>query len=64
MWLLIIIGGLLGFGLVVDMWYKKKGIQQIDPEENAKHVSNSERIYTESYMHNMKNDFNSHGGGF
>lgn len=61
MWWLIGIGGLLSFGFLVDFWYKKKGIV-LNPEENAKHVSESERIYTESYMHNLKNNHQDNGG--
>jgi hypothetical protein len=56
MWWLIGIVGLLGFGFLVDLVYKRKGIHDVNPEENAKHVSQSERIYMESYMHNMRND--------
>lgn len=62
MWWLIIIGGLLAFGFLVDWWYKRKGIHDINPEENAKHVSDSERIYMESYLHNIKDNHNDIGG--
>lgn len=47
---------LLGTGMFVDWWHKKHGIDDFYPEENEKHVSESERAYMESYMHNMKND--------
>ncbi len=53
---LAIIGGFLGFGVLVDYLYKKRGITHLDPEENAKHVSESERVYIESHMHNNRND--------
>ena len=53
---LIIIGGLLIFGALVDWLYKRKGITYTDPKENEKHISQSERIYIESHMHNLKND--------
>ncbi|GHH96912.1 hypothetical protein [Neobacillus kokaensis] len=62
MWWLMGIGGLLGLGFIVDLIYKKKGINQIDPEENAKHVSESERVYMESTMHNIKNDHHGSSG--
>ncbi|RBP86579.1 hypothetical protein DFO70_12547 [Cytobacillus firmus] len=64
MWWLIGIGGLLSFGFIVDRWNKRKGINNFDPEENAKHVSNSEKIYMESHMHNVKNNNQDNGGGF
>ncbi|MEH7574251.1 hypothetical protein V7200_11995 [Cytobacillus firmus] len=47
---------LLGTGMFVDWWHKRHGIDDYDPGENEKHVSDSERACTESYMHNMKND--------
>jgi hypothetical protein len=47
---------LLGVGMCVDWWHKRHGIDDFDPEENAKRVSESERAYMESHMHNMKND--------
>ncbi|MCM3570865.1 hypothetical protein [Neobacillus mesonae] len=62
MWLLIGIGAFLSFGFLVDLWYKRKGIRQTNPVENSKHVSSSERIYIESYMHNMRNDQHGNGG--
>lgn len=31
---LIILGGLLGFGVLVDVIYRRKGIQHTDPEHN------------------------------
>ena len=61
MYWLIGIGVLLGFGALVDWWYKRHGINHVEPEENAKHVSDSERIYMESYMHNMRNNHSDHG---
>lgn len=61
-WLLVGAGVLLSFGFLVDWWNKKNGITDFDPEENAKHVSDSERAYVESYMHNMKHDHHDNGG--
>ena len=62
MWWLIGIGGLLSFGFLVDWWYKRKGINDLTPEENAKNVSKSERIYMESHLHNTRNDHFGNGG--
>lgn len=62
MWWLIVIGAFLLFGFLTDWWYKRKGIHDLDPEENSKHVSESERIYVESYMHNIRNDHHDTGG--
>ncbi|QED49809.1 hypothetical protein [Cytobacillus dafuensis] len=57
MWyLLIFCIVLLGIGVIVDWWNKKNGIRNFDPNENEKHVSEMEKAYVESYMHNMKND--------
>jgi hypothetical protein len=61
-WLLIFMAVLLGFGFFVDWIYKRKGINVTDPEENSKHVSESERIYIESHMHNLKNNHQDNGG--
>ncbi|UQD52130.1 hypothetical protein C0971_08965 [Bacillus methanolicus] len=55
-WALNFIFGIIIFGFLVDWWYKRKGMV-VDPEENAKHVSDSERVYIESHMHKVKNDF-------
>ncbi|NHM32685.1 hypothetical protein [Neobacillus terrae] len=54
-WILII-GGLLAFGFIVDWFYKSKGIDHLDPSENEKHVSESERVYIGSHLHNIRND--------
>ena len=57
MWFLLIFClALLGLGVLVDWWNKKHGLHDFDPEVNEKHVSESERAYIESYMHNLKND--------
>jgi hypothetical protein len=53
LWLMII-GGLLGFGVLVDVIYRKKGIRNIDPEQNEMHVPSSERVYIESHLHNSR----------
>ncbi|MGN7399252.1 hypothetical protein ACTHO0_05300 [Cytobacillus praedii] len=59
MWFLAILCvSLLGIGFLVDWWNKRHGIRNFDPEENARHVSESERAYIESHMHNIKNDHN------
>jgi hypothetical protein len=57
-WFLLVVGSLLLFGFLVDLWYKKQGITDLNPEENAKHVSGYERAVTEAYMSNMKDDYN------
>lgn len=62
MWILILCAALLGIGFLVDWAAKRKGLTNYDPEENAKHVSPSERAYAESYMDQIK-DNNNGGGG-
>jgi hypothetical protein len=62
MWLIIGIAVFIGFGFLVDWIYKRKGINAIDPEENSKRISESERIYIESHMHNLKNNHQDNGG--
>ncbi len=44
------------FWCLVDWIYKKLGISDLVPEENAKHVSGYERAYVESHMHTIKNE--------
>ncbi|MGJ7922373.1 hypothetical protein [Neobacillus sp. LXY-4] len=56
LFILILSGVLLALGATVDWMYKRRGITDLNPEENAKHVSESERVYIESHMHNIKND--------
>ncbi|MGP9040919.1 hypothetical protein ACT17T_09090 [Cytobacillus kochii] len=46
---------LLGFGLVIDWIAKKKGLTKFDPEENEKNVPDSQRIYTENYLQQIRN---------
>ncbi|MBP2243384.1 hypothetical protein J2Z40_004022 [Cytobacillus eiseniae] len=59
MWFLVILCvSLLGIGFLVDWWNKKNGLRNFDPEENEKCVSEYERVSTESYLHNIKNDHN------
>ncbi|SFB07174.1 MULTISPECIES: hypothetical protein [unclassified Bacillus (in: firmicutes)] len=62
-WFLLFIVAILGFGFMVDFMYKQIGIEHVDPRENEKHVSESERIYFESHMHNSKS-YHDHGGMF
>lgn len=65
MWyLLIFCIALLGIGVFIDWRAKKNGLTNYDPEENAKHVSPSERAYAESYMNQMKDEHNNGGNGF
>lgn len=54
-WFLGIILTLLGFGLVIDWVAKRRGLTKYDPEENAKNVPDSERIYMENYLHQTRN---------
>ncbi|UQD51066.1 hypothetical protein C0971_02750 [Bacillus methanolicus] len=58
--LLLILGtALILFGFIVDKLYKNRGITT-DPKENEQHVSSSERIYTETMLHQMKDQNNNH----
>ncbi|WP_141433549.1 hypothetical protein [Bacillus sp. 03113] len=52
--LILIIAALIGFGIVTDWVYKRRGIQT-NPEENERYVSTSERIYVEQMIHETKN---------
>ncbi|MCM3321974.1 hypothetical protein [Cytobacillus kochii] len=54
-WFLILILSLLGFGLVIDWIAKKKGLTKFDPEENEKNVPDAQRIYTENYLQQIRN---------
>ncbi|MBM7702803.1 hypothetical protein [Metabacillus iocasae] len=58
MWI-VLIGGLLGLGFVIDLVAKKRKIN-LDPEEGIKHTSESERVYVETHLHNTRqgNDTN------
>lgn len=60
-WLLVFMAVMIGIGLLVDWWHKKHGITDFNPEENAKYISESERVYVESYMDSLKNG-NDNGG--
>ncbi|WP_442598803.1 hypothetical protein [Neobacillus sp. D3-1R] len=62
-WLIVFMAILIGFGLLVDWWHKKHGITNFNPDENAKNISTSERIYAETYLNNIKNG-NDNGGPF
>ncbi|WP_243292289.1 hypothetical protein [Bacillus sp. FJAT-47783] len=52
---LILIGGLVTLGAVVDITVKKWKLN-IDPEEGAKNASESERVYMETYLHEVRNE--------
>ncbi|HYK74657.1 MAG TPA: hypothetical protein VEV44_16300 [Pseudoneobacillus sp.] len=54
-WLVVFIVVMIGIGLLVDWWHKKHGITDFNPSQNAKHVSESERIYAETYLDTIKN---------
>jgi hypothetical protein len=59
MWMfpLILVGGLLLFGFVIDIIAKKKNLQ-LDPEEGLKAASESERILKEQYLDQIKDNMN------
>ncbi|UII54338.1 hypothetical protein LS684_11640 [Cytobacillus spongiae] len=57
-----IIATLFGIGFFVDWSYKKRGIHDFDPEENAKHVSGYDKAYLEAHSSQVKDDHNN--GGF
>lgn len=60
--ILILIGGvvLIAIGFLVDWYYKKHGII-VDPSENEKHVSQSERTNVENMMREIKNQNDTQG---
>jgi hypothetical protein len=51
-WIILIVGLLL-LGGIMDFIAKKRNLK-IAPEEGAKNVSDSERIYIETYMHSTQ----------
>lgn len=57
LWLFIIgiLGGLLGLGAFIDYRAKKKNIR-IEPEEGIKNASDSQQIYTEQYLDQARKD--------
>ncbi|OEH93807.1 hypothetical protein BFG57_11365 [Bacillus solimangrovi] len=55
-------GILLSIGLLVDWLYTRIGIDDVDPNENARNVSVSERVYIESHMHNIRQNHDNTGG--
>lgn len=58
--LLLLLGtALILFGFIVDKLYKNRGIAT-DPKENERSISSSERIYTETMLHQMKDQNNNH----
>lgn len=52
---------LLGFGFLVDRFYKKRGITDFDPERNSANVNEMERVYVESHMNHIRDESKSHG---
>ncbi|PAV28533.1 hypothetical protein CIL05_16495 [Virgibacillus profundi] len=52
--ILILFGGILLIGVIVDLLAKLKG-KKISIEEKEKNMSESERIYKEKIMHDIKN---------
>ncbi|RDU35868.1 hypothetical protein DRW41_16680 [Neobacillus piezotolerans] len=59
--MLIFSAVLLGFGFIVDYFYKKKGITDLEPERNAANVNGMERAYVESHMNHIRDESRSHG---
>jgi hypothetical protein len=59
---LVLAGGLvlIFFGLVVDWYYKRHGIT-LDPSENEKHISPTERTNVENMMREIKNQNDTNG---
>ncbi|WP_188454835.1 hypothetical protein [Virgibacillus oceani] len=53
--ILILFGGLLLIGIIVDVIAKIRG-KKIDLEKKDRHMSESERVYSESFMHEIKKD--------
>jgi hypothetical protein len=58
-WILLI-GGFLLLGWGIDLFVKKRKIL-IDPEEGSKNASESERVYVESALYNIRQDHNDIG---
>lgn len=54
---LLISGGLIGLGFLIDFIAKKKNLH-IDPEEGLKNASESERIYKEQHLKQTIDEFN------
>lgn len=57
LFLLILGGGLLLFGFIVDLIAKKRGLA-MDPEEGLKAASESERILKEQYLQQTHDNLN------
>ncbi|MGM7681366.1 hypothetical protein ACSVDA_04350 [Cytobacillus sp. Hm23] len=55
LWLFVIsiFGGLLCLGFIIDYRVKKKNIR-MEPEEGIKNASNSQQIYTEQYLDQVR----------
>ncbi|WP_243385341.1 hypothetical protein [Bacillus kexueae] len=53
----ILFGGLILFGVVTD-WVVKKKKLKIDPNEGAKNASESERVYMETYLREVRDEQN------
>jgi Trk-type K+ transport system membrane component len=54
MWafLLIIVGGLIVFGIIYDQINKRK------KKKTPKNLSSSQMVYTENYLNEVRNDIN------
>lgn len=48
-----IFGGLLIFGLLYDVIAKKKN-KRFDPNDGIKNAKDSQRLYTEQYLHESR----------
>jgi len=59
LWVMLI-GGLLGFGILLDFIVKKRKLE-VNPEEGAKNTSDSELVYMETYLHNTRDQQNDIG---
>ncbi|MFD2761478.1 hypothetical protein [Lentibacillus juripiscarius] len=53
--ILILCGGVLGVGVIVDLTAKLRG-KKVTIDEDGRQVSESERIYSESFKHQIKQD--------
>ncbi len=54
-WVVGMVGGLLGIGALIDYRSKKRNIR-IEPDEGIKNASDSQQIYTEQYLDQVRKD--------